>query len=199
MKDMGARQLNNSEKYLGLLVMVGRSKYNSFRVIKDRVWKKINNWKNQFLSPSGKEVLLKAVIQAIPTYYMSVFKHPKNLCKEIAAQMAKFWWRFKKDDHKIHWKSWAKMGTAKSGGGLGFREIESFNMALLAKQCWRVLTKPQSMAAMVLKDKYFRHFTILDSNLGHRPSVMWRSLWGSLELLKEGLVWRVGNGRQINI
>ncbi|XP_042974665.1 uncharacterized protein LOC122306301 [Carya illinoinensis] len=55
------------------------------------------------------------------------------------------------------------------------------------------------MAAMVLKDKYFRHFTILDSNLGHRPSVMWRSLWGSLELLKEGLVWRVGNGRQINI
>ncbi|XP_042964646.1 uncharacterized protein LOC122298864 [Carya illinoinensis] len=43
MKNMGARQLRNSEKYLGLQIMVGRSKYNSFRVIKDRVWKKISN------------------------------------------------------------------------------------------------------------------------------------------------------------
>ncbi|KAF5481194.1 hypothetical protein F2P56_001863 [Juglans regia] len=105
--------------------------------------------------------------------------------------MAKFWWSFKKDENKIQWRSWAKLGVAKASGGLGFRELVSFNKALLAKQCWRMLTNPHSLAAKVLKDKYFRHSDILVSKLGFRPSVIWRSLWDSLELLKEGLVWRV--------
>ncbi|XP_042968984.1 uncharacterized protein LOC122301654 [Carya illinoinensis] len=70
--------------------MIGRSKYNSFRSIKDRVWQRVNNWKHKFLSPAGKEVLLQAVIQAVPNYHMNVFKLPRKLCKEIAAIMAKF-------------------------------------------------------------------------------------------------------------
>lgn len=151
-KKMGARQQSNCEKYLGLLILVGKSKYNFFRVIKDRVWKKISNWKNQFLSPLGKEVLLKVVIQTISTYYMSMFKLSKRLCKEIVAKMAKFLWGFKKDDNEIQWNTSVNMGVSKYGGGLGFQDIESFNMALLAKQCWRVLSNPQSMAAMVFRD-----------------------------------------------
>ncbi|KAF5454994.1 hypothetical protein F2P56_024614, partial [Juglans regia] len=89
-KDCEARVQNNCERYLGMPIMVGRSRYHAFSKIKDRVWQKLSNWKNQFLSPSGKEVLLKAVIQAITTYYMSVFKLPKKLCQEIASLMAKF-------------------------------------------------------------------------------------------------------------
>ncbi|XP_040994280.1 uncharacterized protein LOC121240819 [Juglans microcarpa x Juglans regia] len=69
-QDVGARVQNNYEKYLGLPTMVGRSKYNTFRGIKDKIWLKINNWKNQFLSPAEKEVLLKAVIQSISTFHM---------------------------------------------------------------------------------------------------------------------------------
>ncbi|XP_041026997.1 uncharacterized protein LOC121267211 [Juglans microcarpa x Juglans regia] len=183
--DLGARVQHSFEKYLGLPAMVGKSKYDTFKGIKDRVWQRIHNWKNQFLSPAGKEVLLKAVIQSIPTYCMSVFALPKKLCKEIAAEMEKFWWSFKRNDKKIR--------------GLGFRELESFNKALLAKQCWRVLTNPESITTKVLHDKYFKSSGVLDAKLGRNPSLIWRSLWGALDLLKEGLVWRVGNGKSINI
>ncbi|XP_042984282.1 uncharacterized protein LOC122313374 [Carya illinoinensis] len=162
-RDLGARVQNNCEKYLGLPIMVGRSKYNTFRGIKDRVWLKLSNWKNQFLSPAGKEILLKAVVQAIPTYHMSVFLLPKRLCKEIAG------------------------------------ELESFNKALLAKQVWRVLTNPSSVAARILKDKYFKNTSVLNAKLGAYPSMIWRSLRSSIELLKGGLVWRVGNGKSIKI
>lgn len=48
---------------------------------------KLNNWKTQFLSPNGKEILLKVVVQAIPTYHMSIFKLPKRLYKVLLALM----------------------------------------------------------------------------------------------------------------
>ncbi|XP_042948615.1 uncharacterized protein LOC122281305 [Carya illinoinensis] len=171
-KGLGGRVQNNCEKYLGLPTMVGRSKYNTFRCIKQRVWLKINNWKNNFLSHAGKEVLLKAVIQSIPTYVMSVFSLPKKLCKELAALMSKFWWGQRENENKIKWMSWAKMGVSKNDGGLGFRELESFNQALLAKQLWIALKDPDSLAATVLKNKYFSQLTVLEARLGNNPSLI---------------------------
>lgn len=64
---MGARVSGDLEKYLGLPTILGRSKYASFKCIKERVWTKIHNWKNHFLSHAGKEFFIKAVIQAVPT------------------------------------------------------------------------------------------------------------------------------------
>ena len=79
------------EKYLGLPSLVGRSRTRSFQSLLERIWKRLNGWKEKFLSQAGKEVLLKAVIQAIPTYTMSIFQLPKVLCKKINSMMARFW------------------------------------------------------------------------------------------------------------
>ncbi|KAF5442078.1 hypothetical protein F2P56_037042 [Juglans regia] len=81
------------ERYLGLLALVGRSKYNSFRVLKDRVWQRISSWKSSFLSQAEKQVLIKAALQSIPTSTMSVFKLPVKLCKDMNGLFSKFWWR----------------------------------------------------------------------------------------------------------
>ena len=78
------------DTYLGLLAIVGRSRIRAFKSIKDRVCKRLQDWKIKFLSQAGKEILLKAVIQAIPTYYMSMFKVPKSLCSEINSLMSRF-------------------------------------------------------------------------------------------------------------
>jgi hypothetical protein len=78
------------EKYLGLPVLIGQSKVSSLLGIKRRTWDKMQGWKEKFLSHAGKEVLLKAVVQAIPTYTISVFQVPKTLCNEINSMMAKF-------------------------------------------------------------------------------------------------------------
>lgn len=66
-----------------------------------------------------------------------------------------FWWGQQREEKRIHWKAWLKMCDPKSKGGLGFRDLESFNMALLAKQGWRVLNSPDSLLAKILKSKYF--------------------------------------------
>jgi hypothetical protein len=64
---------------LGLPVVIGRYKVEAFAEVKGKVWDRINGRKEKFLSQVGKEILLKSVIQAIPTYTMSVFQLPKTV------------------------------------------------------------------------------------------------------------------------
>jgi len=89
---------------------------------------------------------------------------------------------------KIHWCNWEKLGKSKATGGHGFRDLRLFNKALLAKQGWRLLTQTSSIMAQILKAKYFPFSNFLESNLGNRPSFIWRSIFGARELLKEGLI-----------
>jgi hypothetical protein len=171
----------------------------TFKGIKDWIWQCINGWKEKFLSHAGKEILLKSVIQAIPTYTMSVFRLPKTLCRDINSMMGRFWWGHKENDRKMSWMSWKGLGQNKHLGGLGFRDLESFNTALLTKQCWRFTQNPGSLAARVFKEKYFQGGDFLNSTLGSRPSYAWRSLWQSKPTLQKGLLWRIGDGSQVKI
>jgi hypothetical protein len=79
------------EKYLGLPTLEYQSF--AFKSIKDKVWNRLNNWKVNFLSQLGNEISLKAVIQAIPTYSMSILKLQIDICKEINGLLQIFWWR----------------------------------------------------------------------------------------------------------
>ncbi|KAL0414361.1 UNVERIFIED_CONTAM: hypothetical protein Sradi_1637800 [Sesamum radiatum] len=83
---------NRMELYLGLPSRVSRSKRDLFATIRDSIWRKITGWNENFLSHAGKEVLIKAVVQAVPTYAMGCFKLPITLLKEIQGMIANFWW-----------------------------------------------------------------------------------------------------------
>jgi hypothetical protein len=130
----GVSTIQSYERYLGLPALVGRSKVSSFADIKGKVWEWLNGWKEKFLSQVRREILLKAIIQAIPTYTVSVFQLPKSLCKEINSMMGRFWWGAKENETKIAWMSWNHMGKAKAKGCMGYKDLERFNMVLLAKQ-----------------------------------------------------------------
>ena len=90
-KDLvGVEEVTQYEKYLGLPSFVGRAKKETFSYIRERVWHKIQGWKEKLLSQAGREILIKLVIQAMPTFTMGCFKLPKNLCKDIEALIRKF-------------------------------------------------------------------------------------------------------------
>ena len=122
-----------NERYLGLPVFVGRSKTHVFGYLKERIWKRIQGWKERMLSRAGKEIMIKAVAQAIPTFAMGCFDLTKNMCDQISTMIGRFWWSQQEKENKIHWISWDKLTLPKCKGGLGFHDIHVFNLAMLAK------------------------------------------------------------------
>jgi hypothetical protein len=184
-----------SAKYLGMPSDVGRSKNGAFKYLKDRVWKKVLGWLEQLLSVGGKEILIKSVAHAVPTFSMSCFKLPRGLCEHINSLLPKFWWGSKEGQRKTSWVSWESMTQPKYAGGLGFRDIELFNLALLARQAWRILQVPESLSARVLKAVYFPNGDILSASLGSHPSQVWRSLLEGRDALNIGLIKRIGDGQ----
>jgi hypothetical protein len=88
----------------------------------------------KFLAQAAKEILIKTVVQAIPTYSMSVFQLPKTLCNSLNSMVSRFWWGTNWESKRVPWMSWKCMGVSKFHGRVGFRDLEIFNKALLAKQ-----------------------------------------------------------------
>lgn len=110
---------------------------------------------------------------------MAYFLLPKSLCADLEGIITKFWWRKNKDRKGIHWCAWKDLCSLKEDGGLGFRKLDNFNIALLAKQGWRLVNYLNSLLAHILKAKYYAQSSFLKARLGNSPSLTWKSIWSA--------------------
>lgn len=176
-----------SEKYLGMPTDVGMSKNGAFKYLVDRLWSNIRGWMEKTLSLAGKDVLIKSVAQAIPVFSVSCFKLPRGLCEKLSSAIRALFWGSKQGKRKPHWLFWHKMCMPCYMGGLGFRDFELFNLALLAQQSGRILISQESLSARILKGVYFPSCSIVEASLGNHPSQVWRSILEGRDIMKQGL------------
>jgi hypothetical protein len=151
---LSALQINSearNEKYLGLPIYMGKSKVQTFNYLKEKVWNRLQGWKEKLLSKAGKEVLIKAIAQAIQTYAMSCFDLTKTLRDDIGTLVGRFWWAQQEKENKMHWLSWECLCSRKAQGGLGLKDLHLFNLSMLARLGWRLIQEPGSLCAQVLR------------------------------------------------
>ena len=91
---------------------------------------------------------------------------------------------------------WSTLCSSKSIGGMGFRDIQNFNKAMLAKQVWRFLNNKDSLLFKVFSSKYFPmgNIFILFIPVPSKYSYAWRSILQSREVIQKRAVLRVGDG-----
>lgn len=129
-----------SSNYLGLPSLIGRSKKRVFGFLKERVTKRIDGWKAKPISRAGKSVLIKNVAQALPSYCITCFLLPKTLLQEIERLFNAYWWSSGSSSNKgIRWMAWDVMCDIKSRGGLGYKNLFGFNVAMLGKHIWKCI------------------------------------------------------------
>ncbi|XP_057418946.1 uncharacterized protein LOC130713173 [Lotus japonicus] len=193
------KAVGSYDRYLGLPTIVGKSKTQIFNFVKERVWKKLKGWKEKFLSRAGREVLIKSVVQAIPSYVMSCFILPDGLCADIDHMISRFYWGGDSTRRGLHWTKWENLCKSKVEGGLGFRDVKSFNMALVGKNWWRIYTRPESLVARIFKGAYFPRCSLRDAKKGYRPSYTWSSILKTSWVFERGGLWKIGDGSQVHI
>ncbi|XP_071725250.1 uncharacterized protein [Rutidosis leptorrhynchoides] len=107
---LGIDEVLTHDRYLGLSLLMGSSKIMNFKHVAEKVWKRLHSWSSRFLSNAGKDVLIKTVIQVIPTYAMGYFTISVAVLKDIEKAIRCFWW---KGTEKIRWVNWIIMVGSK--------------------------------------------------------------------------------------
>ncbi|WVZ54075.1 hypothetical protein U9M48_004939 [Paspalum notatum var. saurae] len=130
---------------------------------------------------------------------MSCFDLTKGLCDGLSSMIGKYWWSNQDKVNKIHWIGWQKLTRSKSIEGLGFRDLYAFNMAMQARQGCHLITQTDSLCARVLRAKYFPLSDVLEARAKNGISYTWCSVLKGLHLLREVIIWRIGDGSQVNI
>ena len=81
---------------------------------------------------------------------------------------------------------------------MGFRELQKFNGALLAKQVWRLMVNQDSLFSRFFKSKFFPHGIIFDAK-ENKGSYVWKSSIKGCEVIKRGMRWRIDDGSCVKI
>ncbi|XP_060960747.1 uncharacterized protein LOC115723580 [Cannabis sativa] len=153
---MGMVPASDQSVYLGLPCILGRRKKAIQNFLQEKMEKRILSWEGRFLCKAGREILLKTVVQAIPSYDMSVFLLPIETCTLLERLMSKYWWGTSSQRSRgITWIKWSRLSRYKSSGGLGFRNLKDYNLSLLGKQVWHLLQGEDSLVGRVYKARYF--------------------------------------------
>ncbi|CAN1848748.1 LINE-1 reverse transcriptase homolog, partial [Linum perenne] len=105
------------------------------------VTKRLSSWKARLMSFGGRLTLVKSVLSCLPIYYMSLFKAPTSVIKQIERMQCRFLWEGVSEVRKLHLVRWDLVKAPLARGGLGILDLSCMNSALLNKWSWRFGTE----------------------------------------------------------
>ncbi|XP_074314437.1 uncharacterized protein LOC141649651 [Silene latifolia] len=151
---------------------------------------------------AGRLTLISSVLSNLSNYFLSVFKIPVSVARKINSILSQFWWAGCKLGKKVHWCSKNFLSMPKCKGGLGIRNVECLNKALLAKHGWRLISGDKSYFGKVFRKKIFGKDEFKEGVYPiSRNSASWRerSIKYGLELIMEKIGWKPGVESNLNI
>ena len=162
--------------YLGIPIGANPRRRQMWDPILNKCERKLAKWKKKHLSFGGRVTLIQSVLTSIPIYFFSFFRVPKGVVDKLVSLQRKFLWGGDSEHNKIAWVKWNIVCLPKEEGGLGIKDIDTFNLALLAKWKWNLFQHTGQLWVKVLESKYGRRRSLNDAPRVNNESIWWRDL-----------------------
>lgn len=121
------------------------------------------------------------------------------IMNQISAAISNFWWGSREGERKIHWVKWDNLSRCKGQGGLGFRDLDIFSKALLAKQGGKVVYGEQSLFRQIFKGRYFPRASFWQAKVGSQSLWAWKSIAWAKDLIHKGWRWQIRSSEEVPI
>jgi hypothetical protein len=195
--------LSSGFKYLGYYLKPGSSKSDDWSWLVAKIEKKIGLWCNKWLSLRGRFILVKAMLESLSVFWMSMEVIPRTILNKIRKLSFAFLWSGHKEKFQFHLCRWDLLARPKICGGWGLINLPTFNSALLANTFWRALTHG-NIWNIILLGKYLGNSSIFawlrkSSHQQQRASSFWNGMTRNIFVILHWLRWIPGSGNSISI
>eukprot|EP00253_Pinus_taeda_P014695 PITA_14695 len=187
--------LDHGLKYLGFWIKPISSKITDWIWLVVKLEKRLNIWSHRYLSRAGRLVLVKAVLEATPVFWMALAWIPRSILARLQQTCNRYLWNGNQEKRIYAWVVWKKIATPKKWGGWGLKDLPSFAQALAAKKGWTLLTS-NNLWTNISYHKYIWPHNILDwIRLPTWPksgiSPVWKAFLNSMPLIRDNLEIKV--------
>ncbi|GKB62983.1 putative RNA-directed DNA polymerase [Tanacetum coccineum] len=185
-------------RYLGVPLISSRLYKKHCDPLIDKVKSRLHNWKNKSLSFAGRLQLIKFVVSSIQVFWSFVFILLAYVSQVIDKLMRGFIWsqgELQKGKAKVKWDDACGLKTQ---GGLGIKSVHYWNVALMSKHVWNLVSKKDSLWV-----KWINAYRLSDRRLGVRsfwdiPVINdvcwgWKKILQSRSVLRNHIVTRLDN------
>jgi hypothetical protein len=141
-------------KYLGLPVGANPRLSSTWAPMLDLIKRKLGSWGNKYISLGGRIVVINAVLNSLPIFFLSYMKMPVKVWREVVKIQRKFFWGGLVQSRRMCWIKWLAICKPKKEGGLGIKDLRLMNCSLLAKWRWKLLTVSNEWWKNVISARY---------------------------------------------
>ena len=185
--------------YLGIPIGANLRRSVFWDLIIRKCERRLATWKHRHISFGGRVTLINAVLTSIPIYFFSFFRVPSKTIAKLESIQRRFLWGGGMKHRKFAWVNWKTVCLPKDKGGLGVKDLRTFNTALLDKWRWDIFHRQMEPWARVLISKYGGWRVLEEGNRGCNDSTWWKDLITIQQLqqnipLKRETEWKVGRG-----
>ncbi|CAL1357332.1 unnamed protein product [Linum trigynum] len=178
-------------RYLGIPLIAGKLNKVDCQALVDKITTRIRGWKVRTLSYAGKLQLISAVISSITQYWMGIIQLPAKVIKMVEMACSDFLWSSEEEGKRAK-VIWSMVARPKKEGGLGFKDLRSWNMACLVRHLWAISSNSSSLWA-----NWVRHYQTSYTSIWEIPDTIpcswaWRKVLKIRTRVAQHLIVRSG-------
>ncbi|XP_029143947.1 uncharacterized protein [Arachis hypogaea] len=183
-------------KYLRVNLNHPRAARSIFSDSLEKIKNRLASWKGRLLNRAGRLCLIKSVASSLPIYQMQVTLFPTSVCQKIDYVLRQFLWKGKVGERCLNLVKWSKVVTPRKYGGLGIRDTQCVNFALLGKLVWQLLHNKDKLWVRIMLAKYLYGSSCFSPKFSNNVSSTWRAIYKTIEKLRDGFDWCTGRMSQ---